>query len=429
MKLELPITCGGRIIALALMTQLGTGLAADRPAVSSAAQIQAPSPAGAAHSKNAYMNGASVRPAGTVAGDFLALGGRVVVDQEIKGDVMAVGGSVDLRAPVGDDVRAFAGDVSVESSIGGELNVRAGNINLLKSAHIGQSAALMGGKVLIDGRIDGPLKVRAQEIILNGQVNGDARLDAESIELGPQAKLAGSLTYSARQELSQAGGAVILGTLTRDPEAMGQRGWRGRQGHDDERGWERHMAWEGPAWIGALFTFVALLACAAFLLLVFPRYSCRAAALVEDEPGLAMVIGFATLIGLPVLAMLLLITILGIPLALALLALYPAALLTGYLIGVLFLADRARQVFHKSALVPKPPNFAAQMGSIALALLLLFLLAQLPYLGALLLFFITMTGAGACVLELYRGRKSGPSSPAQGQDSDIKGGDVVHSTG
>ncbi|MCV2370943.1 bactofilin family protein [Roseateles oligotrophus] len=390
-------------------------------------------------SRNVYMSGSSVHPGSPVEGDFLALGGRIVLDQEIKGDVMAMGGSIDVRAPVGDDVRLLAGDVRIETSIGGELNVSAGNIQLTKAAHVRQLAKLNGGKVLIEGRIDGPLRVNAQEIILNAEVNGDTSLNAKTIELGPLAKLAGSLDYSAPQELSRAAGATIAGAVTREQAGDGQRNGRDRRldkrsGDADwerngEHNWERHMDWRGPSWMAHIFAFLALLACAAVLLLVFPGFSSRAAAAVGDSAGLALAIGFGSLVGLPILALLLCITILGIPLGLTLLALYPVVLLTGYLVGVLFLAWRAKQQLFP-ALSDRPEQaFAMSIALFSAALLLVMLVSHLPFVGGLALFIITVLGAGACVLELYRSRQSGPPAPKQESGREREYSDIAHSTG
>jgi cytoskeletal protein CcmA (bactofilin family) len=347
--------------------------------------------------RNVYAAGAAVRPGTAVEGDFVAAGGSVVVDQPVKGDVTIAGGSVSVRAPVGDDVRAAGGDVTIESTITGELFAAGGNIALGKGSRIANAATLYAGNVTVDGKIDGPLKVGAQKVAINGEVSGDVRLYAEKIELGPTARIIGTLQYPISAELKKSEGAAVSGAITRAMPGAA------RDENNATREWHRSMQSANPMWAGSIFTFVALLACAAVLLLVFPTFSDDASNTVRNSPGQAAALGFASLLLVPVLAGMLFITILGIPLGMALLMLYPALLLVGYVVGVRYIARRAEIAMRKET----STSFAVSIGFFALALLLMMLIARLPFVGPLALIVITIIGTGACILELNRRRKGG----------------------
>ncbi|MFC5498912.1 hypothetical protein ACFPOE_15290 [Caenimonas terrae] len=380
-----------RLGACALLAAAAFGLTAAPPA--SAQDSTAPA---APASHNVYSAGGQVRPAGPVEGDFIAAGGRVVLDQPVRGDAALAGGSVDVRAPVGDDLRAVGGDVRIDSTVGGELFVTGGNVTLAGAARVTQGAKVYGGAITMDGRVDGPLEAGAQKISLNGQIGGDARLTAEQIELGPDARIAGALHYASGTELKKAAGATVVGAITREERAAGeptvvrQRQWGGATGT------------LGAAVLG----FLALLACATVFMLVVPDSSVRAADTVKTSPGLSLALGFGALVALPVLAVLLFITVLGIPLGLTLLALYPVLLLAGYLVGVLCIARLAQPALRKEA----PATFGWQIGFFALALLLVSLIGRVPVAGTLVLAVITVMGTGASVLMLYRRRQNGPGS-------------------
>lgn len=118
-------------------------------------------------------------------------------------------------------------------------------------------------------------------------------------------------------------------------------------------------------------------------------------------------IGFGTIVALPVLAVLLFITILGIPLGIAVLALYPALLLGGFVVGVLFVARQLAGALRKA----EPRRFGPTIAWFALALLLVGIVAGVPFLGGLLGVFLSVAGAGAIVLELH-GRRMGPPAAA-----------------
>lgn len=358
-------------------------------------------------SRNIYLGGASVRPKAPVEGDLLAVGGKVVVDQPVKGDATLAGGSIDVRAPVGDDVRAAGGDVSMESTVGGELYATAGSLTITKTARIADGASLFGGVVTVDGNIVGPLRVDAQKLVLNAEVTGDADLTATDIELGPNAKITGALRYTSPHEMKQAEGSVIGGALSRgEPtQRMGEHG-----GDNASREWHRHMEFSGPIWLAGAPAFIALLACAAVFLLVFPDFSAKAADTVKTSPWLALALGFAALLGIPTIAGLLFITLLGIPLGIAVLALFPALLLMGYVVGILFISRRAQEAMRMES----PGSYGVSIGFFSLVLVLVMLTGTLPFVGALVMVLITIMGLGACVLAFSRrGVQASPPAGAQ----------------
>ncbi len=352
--------------------------------------------------RNVYSAGSVVRPPATIEGDFVAAGGKVIIDQFVKGDAALAGASVNVRAPVGDDVRIAGGDVILESAVGGELFVAAANISLTRTARVANATSLFAGDVRIDGNIDGPLKVSARKIVLNGEVHGNARLFAEQIELGPMAKISGTLHYGVSGELRKAEGATVGGAIMRGrgTGAEGQDDAADEDSADAEQGWYRHTEMRGPAWLVSVVVFLSLLACVSVFLLLFPVFPGLAAARIGSAPLRTMAAGFAAVLGTPMLAGLLFITILGIPLGIGLLALYPVLLLAGYVVGLLFVSRRAQTAMGK----PLPGSLVGAIGFFALTLLLVMLLARLPFVGPLVILLLTVAGAGACVLELFRRR-------------------------
>jgi len=355
------------------------------------------STATATDNRNVYAGGGQVRPSAPVNGDFTAAGGKVVVDQPVGGDASLAGGSVDVRAPVGDDVRAVGGDVSVESTIGGELFAAGANITLTRAAAVGRGASLYGSSVSIDGRIDGELRATAQKITIDGEVRGNARLVAEQIELGPKARIGGGLSYVSRSDLKKAEGATIGGAVTRHQDASSRRGAGG--------GWEWAGAVQGPSWVGGVMSFLALLAFAVIFLLIVPQFGEQASDRIKASPWLALAVGLGSVITVPVLAVLLFATLLGIPLAIAVLALYPALMLAGFSVGVLLISRLLITSLRKQA----PSSLMGRLGYFAAGLLLTLLMWRVPFIGGVLVGLLTLAGVGACVLELY-GRRNGPTS-------------------
>lgn len=404
MYFNLDRRAGIRLLAAAFTFGCIVGVSTSQPAYaqSQGAAAKANAAATVNVQRNVYAAGGQVRPAGPVPGDFIAAGGRVILDQPVGGDAALMGGSVDVRAPVGDDLRATGGDINIESSVGGELFAMGGSVTLTRAAAIAGAANVYGGNVTVEGRVEGALSANAQKIRINGEVRGDVHLAGADIELGPLAKIGGALSYASAAELKRAEGATIAGAITRE-EPKRQRGDRGSRVEGDWR------ASHGPSWAGGVFFYLSLLACAAALMLVAPTFAIHTSERIKTTPWLALAVGLGALLAVPVLAVLLFITLLGIPLGIMVLSLYPALLLAGFVVGALFIARLMPAALRQ----PAPAAFARNLGYVALALLLVLLVGRVPFVGGALIGLVSLAGIGACVLELY-GRRKGPSAGAPG---------------
>ena len=159
-------------------------------------------------------------------------------------------------------------------------------------------------------------------------------------------------------------------------------------------------------------------------LLVSTGFFRRASDRIMATPWPALAAGTAVLLGTPMLAMLLLITLIGIPLSIALMMLFPLLMLMGWIVGVFSISQRVKRALQndtpsKQSLSPDKSS-GAMIGFFALMLLLVLLLGSVPLIGALMLVAIMLLGTGACALELvrqFRSRRSPPGSGASGSGS------------
>ena len=373
--------------------------------------------ASALSKRNIYRAGGSVHLAAPVKGDFYAAGGRVTVDQPVAGDATLAGGAVTVRAAVGEDLRAAGGDINIDTTVGGELYASGGNITLGSAAAVADVVTLYGGNVNIQGKINGPLTVYAQKVILNGEVTRDVEINAEEIELGPLAKLGAALLYPSNAQFKTAEGVVIGGAVTRG-KAM-----NGRPDTHQDREWHGQMMGSGSSWGGAVMGFVALLAISVLFLLVFTGFAQRASQKIRATPWPALAAGVGVLLGIPMVAMLLMITLIGIPLGIALMMLFPLMLLMGCVVGVFGISQGVQRAIQKET--PSQTS-TAKLGFFALTLLLVLLLGSVPFIGSLLFVAIMLLGTGACALELYNQVRSARKPPASGASgSDASSGSTV----
>jgi cytoskeletal protein CcmA (bactofilin family) len=326
----------------------------------------------------AILAGSRVRLAGPVTEDALLAGGEVSVEDRVGGDLYAVGGAVRVSSAVDGSARLAGGKVSLgrTGSIAGRVTIAAGEVDL--SGRLAQSARIVADTVRVDGEIGGNLRVAARKLIV-----------------GPAAQIGGRLVYTSPEPGEISPSAVIGGGI-------------------EFRHGEEPRSRVGPAlrvlsWVAAVVALLGLLLLGVMLILLFPGFSAQTARVIATEPGKSLALGFALLASLPMAGVVLLITVIGIPLGLAVLLAYPVLLLVGYLTAGLCLGDALAAALTRGSATP--PGAATRIGGLTVALIGLTLAASLPYLGWVLLLAAIVAGAGALSLRLYRAYAA-PSPPA-----------------
>jgi cytoskeletal protein CcmA (bactofilin family) len=311
-------------------------------------------------------------------GDVVAAGGSVVIRHSVRGDVLAAGGTVEIEAAVEDDVRAFGGQVAIRGPVRDNLMAAGGSVMLAPTANVGGRAWLAGATVTVHGRIGSHLKAAGQRIVIHGEIGGDAELAGEDIEIGPDSVIRGQLRYLSRNEARIDPRATIVGSIT-----------RGELEHD--------VAQRPPAAGLRLGGFVMLAVAAIVFYLLWPGFSVAAGRTLFGSPGKSLVIGLATLATMPLVIVLLLASVVGVLVALPLLALFPVLLLAGVLTALVGVGDFGLRRLGRA----ESARRGLRVASIGLTVLALWLLCFLPGIGALLLFALLLFGAGALILTLW----------------------------
>jgi hypothetical protein len=344
---------------------------------------------------NAYMAGAEVRIDRPVDGDLVVAAGRVHIDQPVAGDAVLGAGSIDIQAAVGEDLRAAGGIITLAASVRREVLLVAGRIILTPAADVHGETWLAAASVTLGGRLVSAAKVYARDITVTGESYGPLELSADRIEIGDGARVLGDITYTSASEIRIHPLARVEGTVTRTPPKLDVNEPATLPGLKPLR----------PLVVVALFAFGML------LIAVSPRFVSRAVRTLEAAPAKSLGLGTALFFSVPPVAVLLAITIIGIPIALALLAAHAVALACGYIVAALLVVARlARQLGSGT------PTGWRQHAFMAAALVLLALVTSIPYVGALILVLVSAAGLGAVVLQRF-GRQADAASPHAGGDA------------
>jgi hypothetical protein len=332
----------------------------------------------------------------TVAGDAIIAAGQIATAGEVGGDLIAAGGEVSVGGSIGDDLYVAGGEVRVDAIVTGNARLAGGDVSVGPATVVAGALSLTGGRIVFEGNTHSYLQAKGASVRIDGAVHGDAEVESGEIDIGPETRIAGKLIVRGPTEPSIPEGAEILGGLEFHEEDAG-RYFRG-DGAGDELHSVAHRVgsflWvAGVFLVGTLFT------------LLLPGYSGRAADFIGREPLKSLGLGFVVLVCVPVLIVLLLITIVGIPLALILLPGYLALLFLGWVTSALFLGRKGLALLRSSPVT----STAARLGALLLAVLALWLLAQVPLIGGWIQFAALLLGIGALVWQV--GPRREPPAP------------------
>jgi hypothetical protein len=105
--------------------------------------------------------------------DLIVSGGRVIVSAPIKGDLIVAGGEVEVLDNVGGDLIATGGRIDLRGDVGRKLIVAGGSVKI--SGHVEKFVIASGGEVTIaeTSKINGDVLVAGGKIENRGVVDGN----------------------------------------------------------------------------------------------------------------------------------------------------------------------------------------------------------------------------------------------------------------
>jgi cytoskeletal protein CcmA (bactofilin family) len=319
-----------------------------------------------------------------VPGNVYFAGGRINLDDRVGGSAFLTGGEVDVTGSVGRNLYAAGGDLRIEGDVEGTVRAAGGKVRVPRGARLHNDVSLAGGSVEVEGDVGEDLEVYGESIVINGVIGGDLRIAGEDIRIGPDTRVAGRLEYKS-------GGTFVI-----DPKAQVAKGIAERDARD--HGWLRKVG-RGASYAGrAMFSFGVVLL-GALMLLGLPAFSREAAATIRREWWQSAGVGCVMLIGVPFAAVILMITVIGIPLALMMIFGYVVLLMLGYVIAALFVGDLALERLGGERI----KSLGWRVLFLLLALITLSIVRHLPLIGGLAVALLFIAGIGAFTMRSWRG--------------------------
>jgi cytoskeletal protein CcmA (bactofilin family) len=376
--LAMVITVASLVLLVGARASLGPALAADTQGEARGLGLAGVS-AGQVIDRDYFAAGPLVEISGTVNGDLYAAGGQVLVDGRVNGDVLVAGGRVWLSGVLAQSVRVAGGQVTVSGTVGRNVTVLGGNVELTPGAVIAGSLVAAGRNVHLAAPLGGGATVAAGSLILSNRIGGDVDAAVGSLRIGPKADIRGRVVYLSQREASLDPAARLATPVTRRvPPAM-------------PRPSPRKIVAVLTAVMFAIMavSFVSTLVLGLLSLRFLPRYHEAAVHTLRERPWVALGVGFVAAVIIPVATAILFATILGIPLALILVAAYPIVLYWGRIFALHRLGEACCRLVRAS---PRPP-WVFVLGAVVY-----YLLALIPVLGWVVMLIVVCAGLGAELL-------------------------------
>ncbi len=316
---------------------------------------------------------------GTVNGDLWAAGNTITVNGIVNGSVMAAGRIVNINGDIRHAVRAVAETININGDVGGDVMAGCGKANIASTAEIGGDLLFGADIAGIDGPIEGDIKGSGREVTISNEVNGNVELEVENLTILSTANIGGDLSYTSAEEADIQSGAQIAGATTHNvPEVK-----------EDGAKFFPFVLFSGvlAKVVGFLMAFVTGL----IIIFLAPRRLRSIVEAIGTHPGPSAGWGALIVFVAPIAAVLVCLTIIGLPVGVITLALYGIGLYLAQIPVGLFIGrwiiGRFRAVESKAIMV----------GALALGLAILTLLGLIPYFSFVVGLAVVIFGLGAVV--------------------------------
>lgn len=339
-------------------------------------------------SSSLYIAGSNVTVAGEVDGDIFCAGQNVSITGIVHGDVICAGQNVRVDASVTGDVRLAGQSVTLGGDVVGNATVASQTFTAESKSSIGGDATVMGEDSTLDGKVGRDLLANGNSVTINGSVGRDIDGNMRQLTLGNSASVGGDIAYTSRNELEQDKSSKIGGSVQRSEPT-----------HEQNNNNIHLMApLAGGAW---LYFLISMLVVSLAVVLAFPRKVHNVAEHILKQPGRTLLIGVIASLVVPLIILALLITVIGIPLALLVMLIWALLLflsgpIAGYSVGRLLL---------KNSTQPVPIML---LGSFVVIIVYF-----IPIIGFFVMLGILWFGVGAQLSALYAGHYQKKSAVAR----------------
>lgn len=324
----------------------------------------------------AWISAQNITVSGEALDDLFMAGGTLDLRGNFKGDIWAAGDQVLAAGRFSDHVRLASRMAQISGALSGSLTAVGNTVKIEPSAVIAGNLLCLGENIISEGSVAGGVRIVAQKATLGGKIAGNVSVTAREIVVLPGTVIGGNLTYTAPKELVLSPSVMLGGKLNRTFETPPPR-----------------QLLKPDLFSHFVFAFAAFLTGMVFCS-VFPRYTASTFHLLRTSRGICLLTGSAALMLIPIIAFLLLFTLIGLPLSLLLfcfyfILLYLSKIVVSFWLGALLL--RRKEISKRN-----------RAGALAAGLFIIYALTAFTAISLVVNILSMIYGLGALLLALFK---------------------------
>jgi cytoskeletal protein CcmA (bactofilin family) len=327
-----------------------------------------------------FFAGDIIRVDGTVEGTTFVTGQDVRINGHINGDLFVAAQMVDISGNVTGNIYCAGQNLTFGGQNTGDVFIAGQNIKLDKEGMIGRDLFAAGNSIIVNGTVPRDFHGGGYDILINGLIGRDAELEANNIEIKDSAIISGDLTYKSERQAYVAPNSKI----------SGQTDWSMTE--------KKTETTKNP-FIGKLLSVASALLIWFVIRVWKPNFWKKTSDLISEKPVKTLGIGAIALIVTPILAILAMITIIGLPLGVLLGIGYGVSLYLSKIVAAAFLGSWMMKRFGWS-------EIHKGVWLVLLSLVIITGLRMVPILGFLIWILIVFAGLGAIIASNFRTKET-----------------------
>ena len=371
-----------------------------------------------------YLAASELEITSPLRGSLWAAAGTVRIRDRSAQDLVLTGGDIYVYADVGDDLILVSSEAEIRGHVHGDVLFGGGRLTLTRDAVIDGDLIAVGGTVRVYGKVGRNIVARARSVEISGEVGRELRVRSRNLEI--RNKILGKSEIGT-DTLQLSEGArfysrVRYYSVLNDPDFSGflAPGASVEKDPTLEKSREEALLAEKATplfsavfgWPGLLMSVGAATVMIIHYMLLFPAVFRGAGRYLALAPVTAAGSGILFFLLLPVLAMILFLTVIGIPAGILTLVIYFSVIAVGRSLSSTVLSIALMRKFHIQPDVIRTVFWATVLNTI------LTLLVYIPFLGWAILWLVFLMGAGAIFRTIFRETDFAPSGANRnGNDS------------
>lgn len=311
--------------------------------------------------------------------DLFAFGMNIQLNTQVEQSSFIAGKTIVIQGTYGGNLFVAGDNITIHGEVMGEVFLIGNQWRISSDAVIHGDVHILAGLGYIDGVIQGSLLGSGNEWYINGKVEKAVNISVgKSLTIGENANIA-SLSYQAAQEASVMEGASV-GTTTYTPL-------------------EEKEQTKKALFRFSVIPYLASLLFALLLVFLFKKITRQSLSTMQQHFFASLGIGFTVLVMAPVIVLLILATLVGYKIALAILLLYGLLLLSMNPLAGIWLGELILKLFKQQ--VTSPSWLGTLIGVTAMQFVL-----WIPFAGWIILLLLNIIALGGVTITLFQRLKS-----------------------